>query len=126
MINRRPYVAKCLIPAGSAVKQGSGDNVVVVPESEKDDFLGVYPYEGNGTAEENEHIGVALAGIARVVLGGNASAGKKAVLSKARPAAFEDVPTEAGEYATCGIFLSSGVKGDYVDMLIERGMQVVQ
>lgn len=126
MINRRPYVAQNKIIPGSAVVQGTADNAVKIPVDENADMLGVYPFESNEAVKAGDHIGIALSGVVKIILGGNATAGKKAVLSKTKKGAFEDVPSEKGEYKTCGIFLESGEAEEYVDMFIERGNISVQ
>ena len=126
MINRRPYVAQSAIAPGSAVIQGTADNAVTAPSDEKADVLGVYPFEANEAAATQDRIGIALGGVVKVVAGGTASAGKKAVLSKDKLGAFEDVPATAGDYKTCGIFLESGAAGEYIDMYIERGVVTVK
>jgi hypothetical protein len=125
MIHRRPYIAQSGIVPGSAVVQGTADNAVKSPADEKADILGVYPFESNGKAESGDHIGIALGGVVKVVLGGKATAGKKAVLSKTKLGAFQDVPTTAGTYTTCGIFLESGDEGEYIDLYLERGAVTV-
>ena len=125
MINRRPYIAQSKIAPGSAVIQGTADNAVTAPPDEKADMLGVYPFEANDAAATQDRIGIALGGVVKVVAGGTASAGKKAVLSKTKLGAFEDVPATAGTYKTCGIFLESGEAGEYIDMYIERGVITV-
>ena len=124
MINRRPYVAQSAIAPGSAVIQGTADNAVTAPADEKADILGVYPFEANEAAAQ-DRIGIVLGGVVKVIAGGTASAGKKAVLSKTKLGAFEDVPATAGTYKTCGIFLESGAAGEYIDMYIERGVITV-
>ena len=124
MINRRPYVAQSAIAPGSAVVQGTTDNAVTAPADEKADVLGVYPFEANEAAAQ-DRIGIVLGGVVKVIAGGTASAGKKAVLSKTKLGAFEDVPATAGTYKTCGIFLESGAAGEYIDMYIERGVITV-
>lgn len=126
MINRRPYVAQSAIAPGSAVIQGTVDNAVTAPADEQADMLGVYPFEANEAAAKQDRIGIALGGVVKVVAGGTASAGKKAVLSKDKLGAFEDVPATAGDYKTCGIFLESGAAGEYIDMYIERGVVTVK
>lgn len=126
MINRRPYVAESVIKSGNAVVQGSADNKVIAPTAAKTDFIGVYPYEaqqeGRGIGDP---IGIAVSGIVKVLLGGNAAAGKKAVLSESKKETFEELPAVAGKYNTCGLFLESGAAGEYVDMFIERGFVTV-
>ena len=126
MINRRPYMAQSGVVPGSAVVQGTADNAVKAPADEKADMLGVYPFESNEKAEIGDRIGIALGDVVKVVLGGNATAGKKAMLSKTKLGGFEDVSATAGTYKTCGIFLESGEAGEYVDMYIERGAVTVK
>ncbi|MFC1238404.1 hypothetical protein ACFGOO_03100 [Treponema vincentii] len=125
MMNRRPYIAQSEIAPGSAVIQGTVDNAVTAPADEKADMLGVYPFEANEAAAAQDRIGIVLGGVVKVIAGGTASAGKKAVLSKTKLGAFEDVPATAGTYKTCGIFLESGEAGEYIDMYIERGVITV-
>ncbi len=126
MINRRPYTAESVIAPGCAVVQGSVDNQVTAPTAAKTDFIGVFPYEAQQAGKETgDPIGIVVFGIVKVLLGGNAAAGKKAVLSKTKPGAFEGLPSAAGTYSTCGLFLESGAAGEYVDMFIERGSVTV-
>ena len=112
MINRRPYIAQSTIVPGSAVVQGKADNAVTAPADETADILGVYPFEANEAAAAQDRIGIALGGVVKVVVGGTATAGKKAVLSKTKLGAFEDLPATAGTYKTCGIFLESAAAGE--------------
>ena len=118
-------ICPAIIRRQSAVIQGTADNAVTAPPDEKADMLGVYPFEANDAAATQDRIGIALGGVVKVVAGGTASAGKKAVLSKTKLGAFEDVPATAGTYKTCGIFLESGEAGEYIDMYIERGVITV-
>lgn len=127
MINRRPYIAESDIKSGCGVVQGSADNKVKAPTAEGDSFIGVYAFESNDAKAQDDRVGIVISGIAKVLLADNATAGKKAVFSTAsgKAGAFADVPEEDGEYATCGLFLESGVAGEYVDMFVERGTVTV-
>jgi hypothetical protein len=129
MINRRPYLAEGAIAPGSGVVQGSADNKVKAPvtASDAEKFIGVFPFEANEAKADGDPVGIALAGTVKVLLGGTATAGSKAVLSTSAGnlGAFENVPATDGEYDTCGLFLQSGTVGQYVDMFIERGAVTV-
>ena len=119
----RPYIAETNINAGSGVVQGVKENAVRCPgEDGSGDFIGVFAYDPHiPNRESGEHIGVALTGVVKVRAGGNATAGKRAVLKTDASGTFIDLPDEAGAYSTCGTFLQSGEADEYVEMLIERG-----
>jgi hypothetical protein len=102
--------------------QGSAENKVKAPGANgSGDFIGVYAFEANAPKEADEEVGIAIAGVAQVLAGGNVSAAKKAVLKGDSSGAFIELPEAAGRYAVCGTFLQSGSADEYVDMIIERG-----
>jgi hypothetical protein len=117
---RRPYISESAIPAGTGVVQGSAENRVKAP-GPGGDFIGVYAWEANGPKETGDEVGIEINGVAKVLAGGSVTAGKKAVLKDDTSGAFVDIGTDAGQYATCGTFLQSGVAGELVDMIVERG-----
>jgi hypothetical protein len=119
---RRPYIAESAIQSGTGVVQGSAENKVKAPGAGgSGDFIGVYAWEANQAKEAGDEAGIAVTGVVKVLAGGNVSAGKKAVLKNDATGTFVDIGSAAGKYATCGIFLQSGVAGEYVDMIVERG-----
>ena len=122
---RRPYIAEAAIRPGRGVIQGSAENKVTVHEEDGGgDFIGVYPFEANMVKDAGDERGVALSGVVKIEAGGVVNAGKKAVL--AGGGRFIEMEGEEGlVYHTCGTFLQSGDEGDYVDMIIERGVVFV-
>jgi hypothetical protein len=118
---RRPYITESALAPGTAVVQGSKEHSVKAPAADgSGDFIGIYAYEANEAKAVGERAGIALAGLVKVLAGDTVSAGKKAVIKDATGALIT-VPTTAGQYATCGIFLENGTAGEYVDFLIEHG-----
>jgi hypothetical protein len=119
---RRPYITESAINPGTGVVQGSKENTVKAPGADgSGDYIGVYAWEANEAKVAGDAVGIALAGIVKVLAGGNVTAGKKAVLKADTSGAFVDIGSTAGQYSTCGTFLESGVAGEYVDMVVERG-----
>ncbi|MDR0710358.1 MAG: hypothetical protein LBF77_09860 [Spirochaetaceae bacterium] len=119
---RRSYITESAILPGCGVVQGSADNKVKAPGSGGiGDFIGVFAWEANEPKAVGDEVGIALAGVVKVVAGGNVSAGKRAVLKSDTSGSFVDLGTADGQYATCGTFLESGGAGELVDMVIERG-----
>ena len=119
---RRPYIAESDIAPGTGVVQGSAETKVRAPAANgSGDFIGVYAFEANQPKAAGDPVGIALTGVVKVLAGGTVSAGKKAVLKSDASGSFIEVPTAAGRYETCGTFLESGVAGEYVDMIVERG-----
>lgn len=118
---RRPYIAESMIKPGAGVVQGSADNKVKAPAADGGgDFIGVYAFEAQEPKEAGDPVGIALSGAVKVLAGGTVTAGKQAVLKSDGSGRFV-VPTAAGSYRACGLFLESGSDGEYVDMLIEHG-----
>jgi hypothetical protein len=118
----RPYIAASAVKPGCGVVQGSAEGRVKSPASDgSGDFIGVYAFEANEPKEAGDQIGIAITGVVKVLAGGSAAAGKKAVLKSDDSGTFATLPTAAGRYSACGTFLESGAAGEYVDMLIERG-----
>jgi hypothetical protein len=106
--------------------QGSEENRVRCPDTDgSGDFIGVYAFEANAPKEADEEIGVAITGVEQVLAGDDVNAGKKAVLKDDSSGAFVELPEEPGQYAVCGTFLQSGSAGEYVDMVIERGIVTI-
>jgi hypothetical protein len=104
------------------VVQGSAERQVKAPDATgAGDFIGAYPYEANEPKEAGEPVGIAVSGAVKVLAGGTVTAGKKAVLKGDASGSFVNLPTAAGRYATCGVFLETGAAGEFVDMLIEHG-----
>ena len=66
-----------------------------------------------------------LSGVVKVLAGGNVTAGKKAVLKADASGAFINLPTAAGTYQVCGLFLQSGEADEYVEMMVERGSATI-
>lgn len=118
---RRAYIAESAIAPGCGVVQGSADNTVAVSEDGSGAFIGVYAFEANEAKEAKDPVGIAISGVVKALAGGAVSAGTKAVLKGDNSGAFVNAPAAAGQYATCGTFLESGMDGEYVDMLIEHG-----
>jgi hypothetical protein len=123
---RRPYITETAILPGTGVVQGSAEGKVKTPGvGGAGDFIGVFAWEANEQKEAGAEVGVAVTGIVKVLAGGTVNAGKRAVLKSDTTGAFVEVGSTAGQYATCGTFLQSGVAGDYVDMIVERGSVTV-
>jgi hypothetical protein len=119
---RRPYISESGILPGTGVVQGSKERTVKAPnDTGGGEYIGVYAWEANTRKEAKDEVGITLAGIVKVLAGGNVTAGKKAVLKADSSGAFVDIGSAKGQYATCGTFLESGVAGEYVDMIVERG-----
>ncbi len=114
-MTRRAYRCESAIKPGCGVIQGTGENTVKIGTG---DFIGVYSFEDNGTKELDDTIGIVLTDVPKVLAGATVHAGKRAVLKS--DGSFEEVGSTAGTYKTCGVFLENGVKGDYLDMLIDR------
>jgi hypothetical protein len=126
MINRRPYIAESKIDPGCAVIQGTLDNQVKAPgPGGEGDFIGLYPFEANESKNEGEELGIILHGVAKALVGGNVTAGKKAVLKSDTSGALLVLPEVEGQYNTVGTFLEGGSAGEYVDVLIERSSVTV-
>jgi len=122
MLNRRSYVAESAIMPGTAVVQGSADNKVKAPgKNGEGDFIGLFAFEANEVKKEGDPVGIVLHGVAKALAGGTVAAGKKAILKGDTSGALVVLPEAAGSYVTAGVFLESGVNGEYVDVLIERG-----
>ncbi|GHU01817.1 hypothetical protein FACS1894147_02390 [Spirochaetia bacterium] len=122
MIERRSYIAESIISPGCAVVQGSAENKVAAPGAGgAGAFVGVYPFEDNQAATPDSPIGIAVAGIVLVLAGGTVTAGNRSALKSDRSGSFVNVASTAGQHPTCGTFLQSGVAGEYVDMIVERG-----
>ena len=124
----RPYIAESVIHAGTGVVQGTKENAVSLPEDDgSGDFIGVFAYDPHiPSREAGEHIGITLSGVVKVRAGGNVRAGKKAVLKVDDSGTFIDLPSAAGVYSVCGLFLQSGEEDEYVEMLIERGSAIIE
>jgi hypothetical protein len=119
---RRPYITESAINPGTGVVQGSKEHTVKAPGAEgAGDYIGVYAWEANTTKATGDEVGIALMGLVKVLAGGNVTAGKKAILKNDTSGTFIDIGSDAGRYTTCGTFLESGVTGEYVDMIVERG-----
>jgi hypothetical protein len=114
MHNRRPYIAESEITPGCGVAQGSADNKVKIGEG---DFIGLYAWEANEKKAIGEEIGIVLSGVAKALAGGTVIAGKAAALKEDGSFVLPEAPGR-----TVGIFLESGHAGEYVDVLIERGV----
>ena len=117
---RRPYIAESAINPGCGVVQGSEDNKVAAPGG-AGAFIGVYAFEANLAKAAGDPVGIAISGVVKALAGGTVLAGGRAVLKADNSGAFINAPAAAGQYATCGTFLESGMTGEYVDMLIEHG-----
>jgi hypothetical protein len=115
----RPYIAESVIPPGTAVVRGSADNKVKSPADGTGSFIGIYAFEANEKKAAGDPVGIALAGMKKVLAGGTVTAGGKAVMADG--GSLINIPAAAGRYDTCGTFLESGVAGEYVDLLIEHG-----
>jgi hypothetical protein len=121
----RAYKAESAVVPGTAVVRGSAENDVEAPAADGSGaFIGVYPFAANGAVEADEHIGIALTGVVKVLAGGAVAAGQRAII-KDETGAFVAVPSVAGTYMVCGTFLEDGAARQYVDMLIERGEMTV-
>ena len=118
---RRPYIAESAINPGCGVVQGSEDNKITVSADGAGAFIGVYAFEANSKKEIGDAVGIAISGVVKALAGGAVSAGTKAILKGDNSGSFINAPAVAGQYATCGTFLESGVDGEYVDMLIGHG-----
>jgi hypothetical protein len=119
---RRPYNTESALLPGTGVVQGSTEHTVKAPGAGGGgDYIGVYAWEANEAKAAGDEVGIALTGIVKVLAGGTVSAGKKAVLKSDTSGTFVTLGATAGQYATCGTYLESGVVGEYVDMIVERG-----
>jgi hypothetical protein len=119
---RRPYITESAILPGTGVVQGSEQGKVKAPSAGgSGDFIGVFAWEANEAKETGAGVGIAITGVVKALAGGTVNAGKKAVLKSDTTGAFVEAGDEPGQYATCGVFLESGVAGEYVDMIVERG-----
>jgi hypothetical protein len=119
---RRPYITESPIAPGTGVVQGTKENTIQAPGSGgAGDYIGVYAFESKPGKEAGDEVGITLTGVIKVLAGGNVTAGKKAVLAADTSGVFIDIGSTAGQYTTCGTFLESGVVGEYVDMIVERG-----
>jgi hypothetical protein len=119
---RRPYITESPINPGTGVVQGSKETTVKAPGATGNgDYIGVYAWEANTAKATGAEVGITLTGIVKVLAGGNVTAGKKAILKADTSGTFVDIAAAEGQYATCGTFLESGVIGEYVDMIVERG-----
>lgn len=112
---RRAYRCQTAVKSGCGVVQGDNENTIKVGDG---NFIGVYSFEGNEEKAKDDTVGIQLDEIPKVLAGGTVQAGKRAVLEA--DGSFIEMGTAAGKYNTCGVFLESGVKGEYVDMLIDR------
>jgi hypothetical protein len=122
MMGRRSYIAEGELQSGCGVVQGSNETKVKAPgEGGAGDFIGVYAYESNEAKQDGEPVGIVIDGPCKILAGGSVTAGKKAVLRGDTSGSFINCPTSAGRYSTCGTFLQSGLDGEYVDMMVERG-----
>ncbi|MBN2546560.1 MAG: hypothetical protein JXB50_12240 [Spirochaetes bacterium] len=119
----RPYKAGSPMVPGYAAAQGSDDNTVI-PADGSNDFIGAYEFE-NQRADKlvGENLGVVVSGLAKVIAGGDVTAGKKAVVNAGGK--FINCPATAGTYKTVGTFLESGSLDQYVDIIIERASVTV-
>jgi hypothetical protein len=118
----RAYVTESAVKPGCGVVQGSAEGKVKSPAPDgSGDFIGVYAFESRPAKEAGDQIGIALTGAVKVLAGGSVAAGKKAVLKSDDSGSFVNLPSAAGRYNVCGIFLETGAAGEYVDMLIEHG-----
>lgn len=123
---RRPYITETALNPGTGAVQGSAESKVKAPGAGgAGDFIGVYAYEANAAKEIGDQVGIQLTGIAKVLAGGNVTAGKKAVLMNDVSGRFVNVPTAVGRYPTVGVFLQSGAVGEFVDLLIERDVVTI-
>jgi hypothetical protein len=119
---RRPYSAESIIKPGTGVVQGSGDRKVKAPGTGgSGDFVGVYGFEANEAKGVGDPVGIAITDVVKALAGGTVVAGKKAILKGDTSGSLITLPSTAGQYHTCGIFLESGNEGEYVDILIEHG-----
>jgi hypothetical protein len=118
---RRPYITESAINPGCGVVQGSADNKVAVSPNGTGSFIGVYAFEANAAKTIGDPVGIAISGVVKALAGGTVLAGKRAVLKGDNSGSFINAPDAAGQYATCGTFLESGLADQYVDMLIEHG-----
>jgi hypothetical protein len=111
-----------VILPGTAVVQGSKERTVKAQGTGGTvDYIGIYAFEANEAKAAGDEVGITLTGVVKVVAGGNVTAGKKAVVKSDTSGSLIDLPSTDGQYTTCGTFLESGVAGEYVDMIVERG-----
>lgn len=113
MAERRPCIAETDIAPGTACTQGSAENKVRSPAG-GGDFIGVYAYEANAAKKAGEALGVVIYGLAKVLAGGDVSAGSFAEIKDAS-GAFVNA---GGSGRVCGMFLQDGAAGEYVEMLV--------
>jgi hypothetical protein len=118
-----PFIAETVILSGTGVVQGSKEGCVKRPGSNgAGDFIGVFAYDPKKPqAASGDGVGIVLSGVVKVRAGEDVTAGKKAVLTADNSGAFINLPTAAGTYQICGLFLQSGAEDEYVEMLVERG-----
>jgi hypothetical protein len=75
---RRPYITETAILPGTGVVQGSGDNKVKAPGTGgSGDFIGVFAWEANEPKAAGDEAGIAIAGVVKVVAGGECERRKK-------------------------------------------------
>ena len=122
----RSYVAEGPVSRGAAVVRGTGENQVALPGvGGAGDFLGIHDALRNTRdAVGGEHVGVTPGGLAKALVGGTATAGKRAVIVEAT-GALQNVPVAVGTYETVGVFLEDGAAGELVDVWVERGQVTV-
>jgi hypothetical protein len=118
-----PRIAETAILAGTGVVQGTKENTVKCPAANgSGDYVGVFAYDPKKPeTAEGETLGVVISGVVKVRAGGNVTAGKKAVLKTNASGTFINLPTTAGTYQVCGLFLQSGEADEFVEMMVERG-----
>jgi hypothetical protein len=122
-----PRIAETAILAGTGVVQGANENAVKCPAANgSGDYVGVFAYDPKKPqTDAGETVGVVLSGVVKVRAGGNVTAGKKAVLKTDNSGKFINLPTAAGTYQVCGLFLQSGEADEFVEMMVERGSATV-
>lgn len=119
----RAYKVKETIPVGRIVSVSPTDENGVIVCNATSDPLGVYEYEAQRVDKTDGTVGIVLLGVAKVVAGGNVTAGKKAISDNEGRAI--NCPNTEGVYKTIGTFLENGTSGDYVDLLVERSIVTI-
>jgi hypothetical protein len=114
MAERRLYIAETTIAPGTACVQGSAENKVCSPPAGGGNFIGVYAYEANMAKDAGDARGVVIYGVAKVLTGGEVSAGSFADIKDGN-CAFVNA---GGAGRVCGMFLQNGAAGEYVEMLV--------
>lgn len=109
------------VKVGEGVVFGSEQNRCKVGSGS---FLGAYDAESSTAYDlkAGDHVPVRVDGVVLVRLGGDATAGTAAVCKA--DGSFENVAETAGTHPCVGLFLETGVTGEFVNMIIDRHVAI--